>query len=246
MFIAVSNLTRDIFLQEYNIDPQRVTVIHPGVDLHNYVHQDKASIRQNIRRELGININEPVILFASMNFEIKGLDDVLLSLSKLKAQNRQFKIIVSGKVNIKKYKQLAKEVGIISDVIFTGQVNKEKMTRIYLAGDLYVMLSKFDTFGMVVLEAMVAGLPVIISSNVGAKDLVQEGTNGFIVGNTSDSDYIAARISQLLDENIRRPFAHAAYQTATQNTWDTVAKKYIEIYNEALNERINKKAGVPY
>jgi UDP-glucose:(heptosyl)LPS alpha-1,3-glucosyltransferase len=233
-FIAVSNLTRDIFLQEYKINPGFVDVIHPGVDLQDYKQQDKAFVRRSIRCELGINIADPVILFASMNFEIKGLDAVLFSLAKLKAQNRKFKLIVAGKGNIKKYTQMAKEAQIISDVIFTGPVNKEKMIRIYIASDLYVMLSKFDTFGMVVLEAMAAGLPVIISSNVGAKDLVQEGKNGFIVSDTSDTDYIAAKIALLCDENIRRPLAQKAYQTATQNTWDQVVAKYQEIYTRIL------------
>ncbi len=183
-FIAVSSLTKDIFLQEYKINPDKVAVINPGVDLNDYAQQNKNFVRNSIRRELGINIADPVILFVSMNFEIKGLDDILFSLAKLKAQNRKFKFIVAGKGNIKKYTKMAQEAQIISDVIFTGPVNKEKLIRMYLASDLYIMLSKFDTFGMVVLEAMAAGLPVIISSNVGAKDLVQEGKNGFIINNT--------------------------------------------------------------
>ena len=236
-FIAVSSLTKDIFLQEYKINPGLVDVIHPGVDLNDYAKQDKDSVRSSIRRELGINSTDPVILFASMNFEIKGLDDVLFSLSKLKAQNRKFKFIVAGKGNIKKYTQMAQEAQISSDVIFTGPVNKEKMISIYLASDLYIMLSKFDTFGMVVLEAMAAGLPVIISSNVGAKDLVQEGKNGFVISNTADSDYIAAKIALLCDENSRRPLAQNAYQTATQNTWDSVAEKYLAVYANILAGR---------
>jgi Glycosyltransferase len=206
------------------------------VDLNDYAQRNKDSVRNTIRRELGINIADPVILFASMNFEIKGLDDVLFSLAKLKAQNRKFKLIVAGKGNIKKYTKMAKEAQINSDIIFTGPVNKEKLIRMYLASDLYIMLSKFDTFGMVVLEAMAAGLPVIISSNVGAKDLVQEDKNGFIVSNTSDTEYIATKIALLLDENIRRPLAEAAYQTAAQNTWDAVTKKYAAIYENLLAE----------
>jgi Glycosyltransferase len=235
-FIAVSSLTKDIFLQEYQVNPDKVSVINPGVDLNDYAQRNKDSVRNTIRRELGINIADPVILFASMNFEIKGLDDVLFSLAKLKAQNRKFKLIVAGKGNIKKYTKMAKEAQINSDIIFTGPVNKEKLIRMYLASDLYIMLSKFDTFGMVVLEAMAAGLPVIISSNVGAKDLVQEDKNGFIVSNTSDTEYIATKIALLLDENIRRPLAEAAYQTAAQNTWDAVTKKYAAIYDNLLAE----------
>ena len=75
-FIAVSSLTKDIFLQEYNINPDKVAVINPGVDLNDYARQDKDSVRNTIRRELRINIADPVILFVSMNFEIKGLDDI--------------------------------------------------------------------------------------------------------------------------------------------------------------------------
>ncbi len=235
-FIAVSSLTKDIFLREYKINPDKVAVINPGVDLNDYAQQNKDSIRNTIRRELEINIADPVILFVSMNFEIKGLDDILLSLAKLKAQNRKFKLIVAGKGNIKKYAKMAQEAQISTDVIFTGPVNKEKLIRMYLASDLYIMLSKFDTFGNVVLEAMAASLPVIISGNVGAKDIVQEGGNGFIIKNTCDTDYIATKIALLLDENIRRPLAEAAYRTAAQNTWDDVTKKYAALYENLLAE----------
>ena len=239
-FIAVSNLTRDIFLREYNMDPQRVIVIHPGVDLNDYATADKRLIRADIRKEYGFSSEEPIILFASMNFEIKGLDAIMLSLNQLKAKKRSFKLLVVGKGDIKKYTQMAREASIADDVVFTGPLSKEKLIQLYLAGDMYVMLSKFDTFGMVVLEAMAAALPVIISGNVGAKDLVREDKNGFIVSDTSDTDYIAAKIALLLDENIRRPLAAAAYQTATQNTWDRVTAKYQDIYADILNEKNNK------
>ena len=236
-FIAVSNLTRDIFLQEYNIDPQRVSVIHPGVDLNDYATAHKKLIRTAVRKEYGFSSEEPIILFASMNFEIKGLDAIMLSLARLKAKQHTFKLLVAGKGNVRKYTQIAREANIDENVVFTGPLNKEKLIRLYLAGDMYMMLSKFDTFGMVVLEAMAAGLPVIISSNVGAKDIVQEGENGFIISDTSDADYIASKISILLNETIRSSMAQSAYYTATQNTWDHVTSKYKEIYEAILVTR---------
>jgi len=240
-FVAVSSLTKEIFLQEYKIEPDRVAVINPGIDLNDYALHDKDSVRNNVRRELGLNMADTVILFASMNFEIKGLDDILSSLAKLKAQNKKFKLIVAGKGNIKKYTKLSIAGQIMSDVIFTGPVSKENLIKMYLAGDIYVMLSKFDTFGMVVLEAMAAGLPVIISSTVGAKDVVREDQNGFIISNTSDADYVASKISLMLDENIRRKMSAAASETAAQNTWDTVTKKYADIYEDVLAE--NERRG---
>lgn len=239
-FIAVSRLTKDIFLQEYPINPDQVAVIHPGVNLTDYAQKNKGDVRHSVRSALGIGAADPVIIFASMNFEIKGLDDILFSLAQLKKQNGKFKLIVAGKGNVKKYKKMAKEAQISDNVIFTGMVGKDKLIELYLAGDLYMMLSKFDTFGMVVLEAMAACLPVLISSHVGAKDLVQEDKNGFIIDNTSDYGYIASKLKILFDENSRKRMSAAAYQTASQNTWDMVAAKYHDIYADILAEKHKK------
>ncbi len=65
-----------------------------------------------------------------------------------------------------------------------------------MASDIFMMLSRFDTFGMTVLEAMAVSLPVIISSNVGAKDLIRERVNGFIAEDTSNTDMNGERSLQ--------------------------------------------------
>ena len=233
-FVAVSHLTRDIFLQEYAIDPEKVAVIHPGVELSDYRRVNKDDVRSAVRSSLGIGRNELVIVFASMNFEIKGLDDIIASLGKIQKQSPRLKLVVAGKGNIKKYQKMAREAGVAENIVFTGVLNREKLTDLYLAGDLYVMLSRFDTFGMVVLEAMAAGLPVIVSSNVGAKDLVQEGKNGFVIADTSNKDFIASKIQVMFDDAVRKRMSDAAYQTATQNTWARTAAKYSAIYRDIL------------
>ncbi len=237
-FIAVSGLTRDIFLQEYPIHPDSVSVIHPGVNLSDYA--GKSNARLATRKELNIGIDDPVIVFASMNFEIKGLDNIMLALARLKKHNKSIKLIVAGKGNIKKYQALAKDAQISENIIFTGTVTKDKLIDLYLAGDLYMMLSRFDTFGMVVLEAMAAGLPVMISSQVGARDLVKDEKNGFIIPDVSDYDYIASRLTLLLDKKTRAQMSATAHQTATENTWDKVAKKYSDLYDEVFAAKHRK------
>lgn len=171
-----------------------------------------------------------------MNFEIKGLDRLMEALARLKATNRsaRFKLLVVGKGNVAKYTGLARKMEIEKDVVFAGIIGKEKLAQIYLASDIYTMLSKFDTFGMAVLEAMAASLPVIISSKVGAKDLVIHGGNGFIVGEETGTDEIANLIGLLLDQKLRIRMGQEAYQTATANTWEVVAKKVEVIYEHLL------------
>jgi UDP-glucose:(heptosyl)LPS alpha-1,3-glucosyltransferase len=106
--------------------------------------------------------------------------------------------------------------------------------RFYLASDIFMMLSRYDTFGMAVLEAMAARLPVIISAGVGAKDLVEDGGNGFIVGNACDADSVAERIGLLLEEDLRERMGEAAFRTAGRHSWDAMAAEVERIYTELL------------
>ncbi len=116
-FIAVSQLTREIFLNEYPVHPDRVCVIHPGVNLHDYARKNKDDVRRAVRDRLRIDNTDLVIIFASMNFEIKGLDHILLSLAKLQKQGGKMNLIVAGKGNVKKYERIAKEAGIADRII---------------------------------------------------------------------------------------------------------------------------------
>ena len=233
-FVAVSELTRQIFLKEYPVDPARVAVIHPGIHLSSLPPENHCNRRASVRKELKIGPDEIAIIFASMNFEIKGLDDILGALGRFRRQSGNFKLIVAGKGDFSKYKKLALVAGIADHVVFTGILGRDAMNDMYRAGDFYVMLSKFDTFGMVVLEAMAFGLPVIVSDRVGAKDLVVDGKNGFVVSDTHDHEFIASKIQCLFDKDTRRHMSDAAYATASQNTWERVTAQYADLYGGIL------------
>ena len=240
-FISVSNMAKNIFLQEYPMSEEKFAVIHPGIHLKDYANIDRKIARAEARKKYGISDNEPVLIFVSMNFEIKGLDAILEALGRLKARGSSFRLLIAGKGNVGKYTRLATKAGIAEKVIFTGKLNKDSLIRHYLAADIYIMLSAFDTFGMVVLEAMAAGLPVIISSTVGAKDLVREGENGFVINDTSDSEAVAETIKKLLDEKTRGGMSCAALATAEQNTWDKTTAKYLRLYHEIFAMRQDRK-----
>jgi UDP-glucose:(heptosyl)LPS alpha-1,3-glucosyltransferase len=172
-----------------------------------------------------------------MNFEIKGLDTILEALGRLKASGVSARLIVAGKGNENKYARLARDAGVAANVIFTGRLDKDTLIRHYLAGDAYIMLSVFDTFGMVVLEAMAAGLPVIVSGNVGAKDVVREGENGFVIDDVRDTHHIASKIRLMTRPATRRTMSQAALDTVRQNTWADAAEKYARLYGAIIEEK---------
>ena len=238
-FLAVSSLTRKIFLDEYPVDPGLVTVLHPGIDTAPYVRLDRDRCRREVRNRFGIGPDEPLILFVSMNFSIKGLDRLLRGLGRLRKRDPEarFRLLVVGRGDEKAYGRLARDLGLGHAVVFTGAVAREKLPEFYLAGDCYAMLSRFDTFGMVVLEAMAAGLPVLISGHVGARDLVREGENGFVIENPDDDDAVADKVGPMLNKDLLARMRLKACQTARENSWDDAVARVLEAYEEIRADR---------
>ena len=246
-FLAVSELTRKIFLSEYPVDPALVTVVHPGIDASAYAGLDRERCRREIRGRYGIGADEPLILFVSMNFPIKGLDHILrgIGLLRKKDPESRFRLLVIGRGDRKAYGRLARDLGLGDAVVFAGAVARDKLPEFYAAGDLYVMLSRFDTFGMVVLEAMAAGLPVLISGRVGARDVVREGENGFVVGNPEDADAVAGRIGAMLNRKIRAEMGRQALKTARENSWDAAVARVLAVYEEVWADQTFVSSKMP-
>ena len=143
-------------------------------------------------------------------------------------------LFVVGRGNEGQYRRLAEELGIGRNVRFSGVAGRDNLDALYLGSDIFAMLSRFDTFGMAALDAMAASLPVVLSGNVGAKDLVRDGENGFIVGDPADAAAVAERLAQLLSTETRQRMGQEAFRTACGQSWDEVAKRQIEIYEELL------------
>jgi UDP-glucose:(heptosyl)LPS alpha-1,3-glucosyltransferase len=236
LFLPVSGLTEEIFIREYGVAPERVRVLHPGVDPARYEGLDRSRCRQALAGRYGIAPEERIILFVSMNFEVKGLDHLIEGMALLARQPSMppFRLLVAGKGNIRKYAALASSYGIGDRVVFTGVLPAAELPSVYAAADLYAMLSRFDTFGMVILEAMAASLPVLVSDLVGAKDLVRDGINGFIIPVDAGAEEIAGKLAFLLREEVRQRMGREARATALANTWDAAAARIAVIYGELL------------
>lgn len=235
-FAVVSNLVRETLLSEYpQMDASRISVISPGVDLNEFKNNGSG---KDTRRSLGVGDSEILVLFVSMNFELKGLDLLMQSLGRLKdlAPAKKYRLLVVGKGNRKKYSQIAGELGV--DAIFTGALSREKMAELYQVCNIFSMLSKFDTFGMAALEAMAASVPVIISDRVGARDLVSEGANGCVVSHEAGPDEVAAKI--LFVSGNLGPMAENAFRTARGCTWEKTAEKTEELFNSIFEKKEQK------
>lgn len=240
-FLPVSSIAMEAFRREYGTLPGQWQVVHPGVEVARFATPERDVCRMEIRKRYGIGADDLLILFVGMNFEVKGLDAIIAAVAKARAMKPEssIRLLVVGRGDEKKYGRIASEMGIAEAVTFAG-TQHAGLERFYRAADIFALFSAFDTFGMVVLEAMAAGLPVIVSPNVGAKDLVQEGVNGFILHTPHDTDTAVVCVMQLLDGVRREAMGAAAARTASMHDWERLADRTEQLYQEMLSEKSNK------
>src|SRR5690606_18338544 len=113
-FLAVSSITKEKFIGEYGVEESRVLVLPPGTDVSRFAGIDRERCRAEIRRSLGADASTPILLFVSMNFEVKGLDYVMQGLATLKrATGSPLPLLfIVGKGNEGHYRRMAEELGI--------------------------------------------------------------------------------------------------------------------------------------
>jgi len=235
MVLPVSGLVKDELLKQYDVPESRIRVIHPGVSTKRFSDLDREECRLEIRRRHGLSKNDMVVLFVGMNFEVKRLRLVIEGIADSMKRGRgesRIKALVVGKGDRAPYQRLARDLGIADRVCFAGVTRQ--VERYYLASDLFAMPSIFDTFGMAVLEAMTARLPVIITSKVGARDLITQGDQGFVLGEDPSPTDLGEKLSFLADRDRRLDMGERAHKTALLYSWESVANRMEELYMDQV------------
>lgn len=238
-FLPVSSLTQE----EYEHSPGTLKghwqVMNPGVDVNRFA----APNRKNCRDALVANHprlanSDLILLFVGMNFELKGLDPIIaaLGLAKQQAPNKRIRLVVAGRGNQSKYQRIAQHHGVGDDLVFTGTIT-QRIEDVYRACDALLLLSAFDTFGMVVLEAMAAGLPALVSNKVGARDLVVEGKNGQVLESPPRPDLAASFILSLLNPEQLARLSSNAQATAKLHDWSKLTEEMDQLYARVLADK---------
>jgi glycosyltransferase involved in cell wall biosynthesis len=129
----------------------------------------------------GLDPETPVLLFAGRVSKEKGTDELAEIYAGIKAQIPKLKLVVAGTGPDEAFLKEA-----IPDAIFLGWVAHDKLPQIYSSADLLILPSRFDTFSLVVLEALSCGLPVIAYKTKGPKDIIKHEESGFLAVNKED------------------------------------------------------------
>jgi UDP-glucose:(heptosyl)LPS alpha-1,3-glucosyltransferase len=235
VYMPVSAFQQQIFQSEYGALPGEWRVVHPGVHLEAFAPEVLQPLRAPTRAALGLPADAMVILFVGMNFESKGLETIIRAMGLLKSRNPSSRahVLVVGKGDESRFRRIAAEVGCADTVTFVG-AHREGLSRVYAAADVFAMPASFETFSMATLEAMAAGLPVVISDRMGVRDIVSDGVNGFVVPVEGATEACADRFAKLLQVGVRSLMAQAAGVHARRYAWACVADAVTQTYRDQI------------
>jgi D-inositol-3-phosphate glycosyltransferase len=237
----------------YNADMSKVRVVSPGVDLERFT-----PIPVEIAKEtVGIPLHHQNIIFAGRIEPLKGIDTLLHAMALI--QKRYPEIIenvcvaiIGGDpwaetpdVEMARLQELRTELGITDLVTFLGAKDQEILPNYYAAAEMVIMPSHYESFGMVALEAMAMGTPVIASEVGGLAFLVRDDENGFHIP-SRDPEALADRIYCLLtDDACRERLGRQARYHALQYAWEIIVQRLLRVFEEVVGGRfVNGKAPI--
>lgn len=240
LLVAATPLERAQMVWLYGADPNKIAVVPCGVDMSLFrpVPQDEA------RQMLGLPLERCVILFVGRIEPLKGIDTLLRAIALLAPdmpcwQDELSVIIIGGapgagadkvSAELARLERLRAELGIEDLVTFLGAKDQDTLVYYYSAAEMVVMPSHYESFGMVALEAMACGTPVVASKVGGLAFSVQDGQTGYLVPD-GDPEALAAKIRLLLkDGDLRQELGQQAANWAHRYSWATIAAQMTELY----------------
>ncbi len=220
---ANSNATAETVSKSYDILPENIKTVYLGMDL------DCVPIDDELEKE---RRHRPIMLLVGGNIQRKGLPVILKTMPALLKEIPGLTLQVIGKnQNIDRMKKIAEKLGVIDCVEFIGWIPPEKIKTYYQKASVFVMPSLMEGFGLVFLEAMAQGLPVIGGNVGGTLELIKDGKNGFLV-NPGDVNTLKEKIREiLLNLELRRRVIENGYSTVRKYTAQKMVENTINLYN---------------
>ncbi len=229
--IAISDMIKNDIIKYHNIEPEKIDVVYNGVDLNRFNPDNKNRYRKAMREKLSLG-EELVILYISNNFRLKGLHALVKSLGELKKSGKDFKALIIGRGNEAQYRQLAKKIGCLDNLIFLGHVGE--IEKYYAASDLYVHPTFYDSCSLVTTESLASGLPVITTVYDGASGIMEEGKDGFVMEDPKDHKALAGKMALFFDDEFRQKTSIAARKKAEKYPAEKNCEEILEIYKEVV------------
>jgi D-inositol-3-phosphate glycosyltransferase len=230
--IASSEHERQSLVELYRARRERVAVINGGVDLRLFRPLDRAIARARL------GLDGEIVLFVGRMDRVKGLDVLLRAIALLRHRPSLKLVVVGGsgqEEELRRCRALADRLDL--DVLFRGAIPQEELPSYYNAADVLVVPSHYESFGLVAVEALACGTPVIGSMVGGLPTVIHDGENGLLVP-WRRPEAFAEQIARLLDDpSLRAALSANARPSVLCYSWETVAARVATLYQEVVAAR---------
>jgi glycosyltransferase involved in cell wall biosynthesis len=218
------------FATEAGSNREKIIKIPNGTPPRKEVAEEKVEL---IKEKYNMQDNCCILTLSGMR-PIKGLEYLIRALPiVLKEHNIHLLMACKGEYEVY-IKALIEKLNLSKHMMFLGFVSGDEKLALLKACDIFCVPSVFESFGIVILEAMQYGKPVVASEVGGMPEIIEKGKNGLLVP-PKDSQKLADAICLLLDdENLRRTLGREAERSVSKYSIKVVAQKYIKIYEEIL------------
>lgn len=213
----------------YGISPDKIVVIPNGVDIERF---------SGCIHKIALD-GDPSILFLGYLSKIKGLDILIRAIAKLRFELPYLKLHVVGHGDAggEWASLLVKQQGVEKYVIFHGAADPSLVPAYYKSANIFVSPSRYEGFGITILEAMASGIPIIASNIESFNEILTDGENA-IFFKSEDVDALSKAILTLYqDPNLRKQISQSALKEVTKYSWSIIAQKYISLYESALYKK---------
>lgn len=240
-FVGCSDYIVDIHKNNNKIKARLYKTIYNGVDLKRFrPYWEVLDIRRSLRRRFNIKDRDFVVLFVGRISPEKGVEHFVKTAIQMKnIENIKFLVIgeVSKKGDRHEYaKNIIQQASSFRDkIIFTDVFPPSKMHLIYLIGDVVVLTSNFnEPFGMVAIEGMASGLPVIARQKGGLREFIIDGLNGFFISEDKIIEDLVNLIKNLMeDKNLRERIGAEGRETVENKfSWEVIAENTELFYTQ--------------
>jgi UDP-glucose:(heptosyl)LPS alpha-1,3-glucosyltransferase len=231
--VAVSNLVKEEMVRWYGCEPERITVVHNGANLAKFTADIRERHRDEMRRKLGLDEKEIMLLFVGHNYKRKGLHALIRALPMLNGTARS-RLVVVGKGRRAPCDRIAEALGVSDRIQYAGTTDEPE--KFYAAADIFCFPSYYDPCANVVLEALACGLPVVTSTTNGSGEIITQGKEGYVV-EPDDAEALAAAIRGLFSPAFRRGASLAARRLAESRPIERNFEEIMGVYERVLKER---------
>ena len=233
--IAATEKGKEELVSYYGSSPEKISVIPCGVNLDLFRHLDKKEARRN----LGFN-GDNIILFVGRIDPLKGVDKLLMALPKLDTRHNLKLLVIGGdedsQPEVERLQRLSRSLHIQDSVTFAGIVDQRELPFYYSAADVCVIPSYYESFGLVALESLACGTPIVATRVGGMESVINQGQNGYMVEDNAPvrlADSISSLLSQ---QEVNIKSADSIRASVNGFSWSNIAEAIIPEYSAIHKE----------